>query len=149
MSDESLEDQINALLPKRLDEIIRKNRDKVCLEYVRFEDLSKLKVTFPITNNKGVITDAFLYKFVGEIVEKDEVFLVGFRRNHTGESPYHTTHLIGIDFESNVVLTNSGSNYIIKNFVEGEPHLSLLLHICYVAHLWGWGKYFDVPYIEC
>lgn len=55
MSNESLEDQINAFLPKGLDVVIRKNRDK----------------------------------------------------------------------------------------------LILLLHIGYVAHLWGWGKYFDVSYIEC
>lgn len=134
------------LVPKSLDDIIRKNRNELKLEYVIPDELSTLNQPFKITNLKGTIEDAFLYKRIISGNEIEHIFLVGFMKLEDDRVAYHTSPLKLIDLENRAVLTNSGSHYMITNFSNHNPIQDLLIHICVVAHRDGWGEHFDVPH---
>jgi len=131
-------------IPRCLDDIIKKNNKELKLEYVQLNDLSYMNKSLPITNLKGVLEDAFLYKRIIQGYSIQHTFLVGFLVSDSGKNAYHTSPIKHVDLETSTVLTNSGSHYIIQPMLSGEPKLELLLHICYMAHVDGWGKHFGV-----
>lgn len=139
---------IDGLIPNGLDDIVRKNRSELCLEYVNWADLEHIQAPIQITNLVGIIEDAFIYKRIinAQEIVLEHLFLVGFLNSGSERNAYHTSILCNINSATNVVLTSAGSNYIVKNFTDA-PHLNLLLHICSIAHRDGWGSYFGVPFI--
>lgn len=141
MSKYDLSQDLNSLLPKSLDDIIRKNREQLQLRLASEAEL--LAITKPLitSNLKGTLTEAFIYNRVNSLIEPI-LCLVGF--NERGDA-FHTSSLVGFDQKSNTVLTSNGSNYFIKSFVTGEPDVNLLIHICYTLHRDGLGEVFDVP----
>lgn len=145
MSTDNINRSLEAILPACLDDIIKINRHQLKLERVFLDSLTHLSMSFPITNLQGVLEEVFLYKRI--LLEKNQeaIYLVGFKQCDVDHDvAWHTSSVKGIDFENNVVLTNSGSHYLIQSFAEGEPHLNLLLMICHMAHRDGWGNQFGI-----
>lgn len=136
----NLQDQI----PRCLDDIIKKNKEELKLEYVQLDYLSHLNKSLPITNLKGILEDAFLYKRIIQGYPIQHTFLVGFLVSDSGKNAYHTSPIKQVDLATSTVLTNSGSHYIIQSMVSGDPAQELLLHICQMAHRDGWGQHFGV-----
>lgn len=143
MSDDKLNEKLRSLLPFSLDEIITENRDMLQLVYATAEDLDKINSDIPVTNFKGNLTDAFIYKRTYPRLNKQFLCLVGFNEGHV----YHTSEVISFDVANNVALTRSGSHYVVENFKTESPDLVLLLHICYMFHRDGCGNYFGVAEI--
>lgn len=143
MSDDKLNETLRSLLPFSLDEIITENRDILQLAYATAEDLDKIKADIPVTNFKGNLTDAFIYKRIAPSLNKEILCLVGFKEG----LPLHTSEVVAFDAANNVALTWSGSHYVVKNFKAESPDLLLLLHICYMFHRDGCGNYFGVAEI--
>jgi hypothetical protein len=139
MSDEKLNDTLRSALPQSLDEIVTKNRDIMQLMYATAEDLDKINANIPVTNLKGNLTDAFIYKRIVPSKNKEVLCLVGFKE---GQWAYHTSEVVAYDVANNVALTGSGSHYVVKNIKTESPDLLLLLHICYMFHRDGIGNYF-------
>lgn len=142
MSEDNFEEALNNLLPKNLDDIIRKNRHLVQLRFPTETDLKSLEKSLVITNLKGTFSEALLYCRVSPQLDAPILCLVGY---HEQGHVLHTSRIVGFDPETNAVLTGSGSNYLIRNFIEGEPDLQLLSFICYILHREGLGNYFGVP----
>lgn len=138
--------EIAKLLPKSLDDIVRKNRDQLRLEYLKLDDLSHINKPLTITNLLGTLEDSFLYTRIVKGQKQNHAFLVGYLRSGDEKIAYHTSPLKFIDFSCQAVLTASGSNYIIKNLIEDNPGQNLLMHICAIAYRDGWGEHFDVPH---
>lgn len=132
------------LIPKSLDDVIRRNRDQLKLERVSLNDLVHLNSNLKFTCINGVIQDAFFYKRVISAHPIEHVFLVGFIQNDEGKNAYHTSPIKYFDKQNNAVLTASGSYYLIESYLIGEPKLDFLLHICSVAHRDNWGAFFGV-----
>jgi hypothetical protein len=144
MEKDNLNDSIDAVLPKELDDIITQNRDIMQLEYASAEDLAKMHQNIAVTNLRGVLTQAFIYKRIVPS-ENAEIFcLVGF---NTDKEAFHTSQLVAYDNVNNVALTASGSHYVVENFKTGAPDLLLLRHICYIFHRDGIGNYLGVTSI--
>lgn len=131
-------------IPKCLDDIIKKNHQELKLQYVQLNDLFHLNKSLPITNLKGVLEDAFLYKRIIQGYPIQHTFLVGFLKSGSGKIAYHTSPIKHVDIETSTVLTTSGSHYVIHPLHSEEPNQELLLHICHMAHRDGWGEHFGV-----
>lgn len=132
---------LSDLLPKSLDDIIRRNRDHLKLRVANEAELDAITKPLIVSNLKASLTKAFLYNRINPLIEPI-LCLVGF--DERGDA-FHTSKVIGFDRESNTVLTMNGSNYFIKSFGDGEPDVNLLIHICYMLHRDGLGEVFGVP----
>ncbi|TXI45766.1 hypothetical protein [Methylophilus sp.] len=144
MEKDNLNDTLEALLPKELDDIITQNRHFMQLEYASAEDLAKMHADIPITNLRGVLTQAFVYKRIVPSKNAEYFCLVGFNSDLVA---FHTSEVVAYDNVNNVALTASGSHYVVESFETGAPDFNLLLHICYIFHRDGIGNYLGVTSI--
>lgn len=130
-------------IPKYLDDIIRRNREFLRLELASPEDMLTLQMPFIISNLRGNIEGGFIYKRVYPTFNKCTYFLIGRRVGGSLSSAVHTSPVIGYDRENQVILTHSGSHYLINEFI--TPDAWLLLNLCNRMNLEGLGSYFGVP----
>jgi hypothetical protein len=142
MSEDNIKDVLDEIFPTSLDDIIRKNRHLVDLRLPTEAEITSVEKSLVITNLKGTFSEALLYCRVSPQLDAPILCLVGY---HEQGHVLHTSRIVGFDPETNAVLTGSGSNYLIKNFIEGEPDVQLLSFICYIFHREGMGNYFGVP----
>ncbi|MBF4989462.1 hypothetical protein [Methylophilus sp. 14] len=148
MNSSNLIQQVKDLIPKSLDDIVRKNRHLLQLEYANSEDVLKLTKRIQTTSFKGSLVDAFLYKRIIKISEVEPVCAVGYLITDLGKIAFHTSQVVGLDDEQKIILTNSGSHYKIESLSDTQnTDSTLLMHICHVAHRDGWGNHFGIPEI--
>ena len=138
-----LHEAFGELLPQELDDIIRLNRGDLRLELASPKDMLTLQMPLIICNLKGKITCGFLYKRIHPALNKCSYFLIGRREGNPLSSAVHTSPVIGYDRENQVILTHSGSHYLINEFV--VPDTLLLMNLCNRLHLEGLGSNFGVP----
>lgn len=130
-------------IPKNLDDIIRFNRDFLRLELALPEDMLTLQMSFIISNLRGNIAGGFIYKRNYPVFNKCTYFLIGRRVGSSLSSAVHTSPVIGYDRDNQVILTQSGSHYLINEFV--APDTFLLMNLCNRLHLEGLGSNYGVP----
>jgi DNA-binding Xre family transcriptional regulator len=133
-------------IPKSLDEIIRERRDECSLRLSTNEDIATLRPMVTILNNaKQIRATISEWRIICLTLPSGKShILTGI--NESTNDVWATSALKSIDFENNLVLTDN-SIYRLGSKGEGEPHLSILLHICYILHLWGLGERLGVPQI--
>lgn len=148
MNSSNLIQQAKNLIPKNLDDVVRKNRHLLQLEYANQEDVSKLTKRIQTTSFKGTLVDAFLYKRLIKISEVEPIYAVGYLITDAGRIAFHTSQVVGVDNDQKIIATASGSYYKIDSFADTQQTDStLLLHICHVSHRDGWGTHFGIPEI--
>lgn len=143
MDKDNLTNNINASIPKKLSDLITRNRDMMRLRYASAEDLANMHMDIPVTNLKGVLTQAFFYKRIVPSKNAVVICLVGFNNDQA----FHTSKVVAYDKVNKVALTASGSHYKVKSFKRGAPDLLLLLHICFMFHRDGFGKFLGTPHV--
>lgn len=129
--------------PKELDDIIRLNRGDLRLELALPGDMLRLQMPLIICNLKGKIAGGFIYKRIHPAFNKCAYFLIGRREGNPLSSAVHTTQVIGYDRDNQVILTQSGSHYLINEFV--APDTFLLMNLCNRLHLEGLGSNYGAP----
>ncbi len=131
--------QLEQIIPKSLDDIIRSNREKVRLYLSTETELDALKGAVPIQRFKGEISNwAFITFFLTESGGFPMVYLTGF--NKAENSSWMTSLVTAIHGEA--VATTSGSLYRLIGERTSTPDLE---HICATLNTWGIGPMFDVP----
>lgn len=136
-------------MPKNLDDIVRKNRDQLSLQYANSADLSRLNEKILSKNYKGTLEDVFLYKRITPLSSIQPICAVGYLSNNSFKNPYHTSQVIALDLDQYVLGTASGSFYKVESFANSDKtNTDLLLHICHVAHHDGWGPHFGIAEIN-
>jgi hypothetical protein len=140
-----LHEEFGDKIPNGIDDIIRHNKHELRLEMASAEDLTNLNMSFIISNLKGNLECGFIYKRVFPTSRSFRYFLIGRRIGNPVSSAVHTSPLIGYDRENQVVLTQSGSHYLIQEFVQPDPFL--LVNLCGYLNSEGMGSYFGVPRI--
>lgn len=144
MTIEPIEQALKKLIPKNLDDIIRKNRDKCRLALATEAELQKLESNMPDSPLRYTLTDwqvVMLHvssedgapiaspRLVGSVVE-------------TGES-WITSQVVAIDRNKGLVQTANSMYRVIGPRVKEEK--IDLLNICVALHQWGLGSYLGVP----
>lgn len=145
MAKETIEEQLQKLIPKSIDDIIREHRDELRLSLATEEELKALETTLahgPVTHRltgwnilmmhvsseRGQVTSP---RLIGTVVD-------------TGES-WITSHVLGIDTEKGLVRTRN-SLYQITGSRAAEEDTDLL-RICAALHEWRLGARYGVPEI--
>lgn len=145
MNDQIFKGKLEELIPKSIDDIIRENRDKLRLEIVQKDEMETIYKNLAITNFKGVLNDVCIYRRRILINDLSSIAAIGWIDTPYGGKLRHTSSIVAYDPDSNVILTHSGSHYVINNFLEGDPNFSILTFICAMLHHEGVGRYFGVP----
>lgn len=129
---------IKALIPKSLDDIIRKNRDQLRAYLSTAAELEALRESIPVVHVKSEISHWAFITFRFTTSGMSPVYLTGY--NLRGRCSWMTSHVIAID--GDLVATKSGSTYRLV----GEKSDDLdLLHICATLNTWGVGQKYGVP----
>lgn len=145
MSNDNAE-QLQNIIPKSLDDIVRKNRTELQLEYATEQDLAKIQRSIHSDFYRGALRGAFIYKRILTALPEQALYLVGFMDDRGRSIAWHTSRLEGFDPATRLVATASGSLYLIEDFIEGAPDSQLLINICAILHRDGAGSQFGIPY---
>jgi len=136
--------QLDALIPKTLDDIIRENRDKAEIRLATKEEVCALHTSIAPGTVKKNIEDWYLINLYIKLSSQSQVILLGYIQDEG--SPWITSVVTGIDLENHLITTRSGSLYAIGNRgEEEEPDSQLLATTCAVMHKWGMGPFLGVP----
>lgn len=145
MNDQIFKGKLEELIPKSIDNIIRENRDKLRLEIVKKNEMETTHKNLAITNFKGALNDVLIYRRRILINDSSSIAAIGLIDTPYGTQLRHTSSIVAYDSDSKVILTHSGSHYVINNFLEGDPNFSFLTFICATLNHEGVGSYFGVP----
>ncbi|HEY9209971.1 MAG TPA: hypothetical protein VIO56_01060 [Methylotenera sp.] len=143
MIDEAFKTKIEALIPRGLDDIIRKNREHCQIRQATEDDLKPLLGEVAAAYPKLVITNWHLVTVAISTGEQKTV-LLGDICDGTGNT-WITSKVVKLDLENGYLLTHSGSLYLMVEKGEGEPSFEQLALLCSYFNRGGYGAFFGVP----
>ena len=138
---------LDNILPKSLDDIIRANRDKCSLSLSTREELAELPSIVEMMDDQKPIhakLNGWYFICIKEFDAKLH-FLTGF--HEAQDCVWATSVIVALDLEHGHALTKSGNIYQLGTKGEGDPGQAILLHICAQFHNWGIGEKLGVPHI--
>lgn len=142
MNNDGLKEKLEALIPKSLDDIIRKNREHCQIRHATEEDLAQILGTVKAAYPKLVITNWHLITIA--IKDEYKVVLLGHICEGFGNT-WITSKIVQLDLESGYLLTASGSLYLMAEKGEREPTFEQLALLCSYFNKGGYGAFFGVP----
>lgn len=144
---ERLIDLLQAYLPKRLDDIIRDNREMARLALSTDHEVFERDGRIEPGPEREVMDD---WRFVSLHLATSDgletvtlMFLLGFKRSNG--NPRITSDVVRIDLDRGLVITKNGSLYRLGSQGQGEPPFPHLVMICSAFHSWGFGLPLGVP----
>lgn len=140
-NEDQLASAIEALRPKNLDDIIRKNRDKLKLLLANETDIQNLHSDIDASNPKDIFDDWSLIAFV----TKDKTYLRLIGEARSCKKTKMTSIILKTDMRQKVVSTLSGNLYQLGTPNIGEPDLHQRIFICTFLHDIWLGPSFGVP----
>ena len=140
-NEDQLAAAIEALKPKTLGDIIRKNRDKLQLLLANETDIQNLHSDLDANNPKDIFDDWSLIAFV----TKDRTYLRLIGEARSCKKTKMTSIVLKTDMRQKLISTLSGSLYQLGIPNEGEPDLHQRIFICSFLHDIWLGPSFGVP----
>lgn len=136
---------IDDLIPKTLDDIIRKNRELMELGLSTPDEIRALQAEvqqgLPI---KDMIDDWHLISLRSKQSGDVKILLLG--QSQKENIAWMTSLIVRIDLTQSVIVTQSGSLYGLGSQGAGEPSRGQLIHVCATLHKWGSGEFLGVPH---
>lgn len=130
--------QLEQMIPKSLDDIIRTKRDQVKAYLTTTAEIEALKGIVPIQFVKGELSNWAFITFFLTKKGLPMVYLTGF--NSAERSSWMTSLVVAIDGDA--VATKSGSVYKLKG---DKSEILDLPYICATLNGWGLGRTLGVP----
>ena len=141
---EALGRELKKLVPKGLDDVIRKNREYAELGLATDEEIQAITGEIVYAESeKGIIDDWRMISLREKKSGTVQVILLG--RNRAEGAPWATSSLVVFDRENKRVVTKSNSLYKLGKRGIGEPPNIHLVHLCATLHYWGSGAILGVP----
>lgn len=139
---DGLNEKLDALIPKGLDDIIRRNREHCQIRHATEDDLAPLLGEVPQAHPKLVITNWHLVSIA--IKDEYKVVLLGDIADGSGYT-WITSKVVKLDLASGYLRTASDSLYRMAEKGEGEPSFEQLALLCAYFNRGGYGAFFGVP----
>jgi hypothetical protein len=140
---ENFEQQIKALMPQSLDDIIRQNRDVVRLRQTTDEEILELYHEITPGQPKDVMDEYTLITLDAYTSNFRQVFLIGDVRRSGIQRI--TSVVQQIDMDRQLIVTKSGSLYQLGTPKIGPPDEHQLMCICAGFHEWNIGNFVGAP----
>lgn len=135
--------QLKALIPSSLDNIIRENRDKAEIRLTSEAEIASLATDIHGYEVKAVIDDWHFVSIVLLHEQGEKIMLLGNLRGDG--NTFGSSKVLRIDLASNLVVTHN-SVYGLGQKGVGEPDMHQLIFLCTQFHRLGLGEYFGVPH---
>lgn len=140
-----LQQNIEDLIPKSLDDIFRQNRELAELGLSSLNEIASLEAEI----QSGMpVTDIFdEWRFISvrdKLSGRVKVILLGNAQKRGSERI--TSEVVRIDLRENSVFTRSGSHYGLGTMGSGEPSMHQLILVCAAFHRSKMGELLGVPY---
>lgn len=145
-SEFDLQQRLEALIPKTLDDIVRFRRNHMTIRLAT--DMEIMELHHEIVPNRApsmIINDWRLVAFVmsDDGFQRVDISLLGDK--DTGGVRI-TSPVRMIDLDRQLVITQSGTLYGMGKAGQGEPPFDHLVMICAATHSWGFGALFGIPH---
>jgi predicted Abi (CAAX) family protease len=141
---ENIQEILEAMIPKRLDDIIRQNRHRAQLYMTTDEQIMELHHQIVPNEPKDIMDH---WSFITLHIINHPIAQIMLLGDIRGTTVTRLTSLVKqIDLDRQLVITNSGSLYRLGTQQQGEPNTDQLMAICAVFHGWGFGEYLGVPH---
>ncbi len=143
MISEAFKEKLDTLIPKGLDDVIRKNRELCQIRHATEADLAPILGEVTQAHPKLVITNWHLVTIqisTGEF----KVVLLGDIADGSGYT-WITSKIVKLDLASGYLRTASDSLYRMAEKGEGEPSFEQLALLCTYFNRGGYGAFFGVP----
>ena len=140
----TLGQQIEALIPQSLDDIIRKNRDLVKLRQSSEEEILELYHEITPGHPKDVMDEWTLITLDAFISNFKQIMLIGDVRRSGIQRI--TSVVQQIDMDRQLLITKSGSLYQLGTPKIGPPDSHQLMCICSGFHEWNIGNFVGAPH---
>lgn len=138
-------EHIDDLIPKSLDDVIRKNRELVELGLSTPNEIRALQAEvqqeLPV---KDMIDDWHLISLRSKRSGDVKVLLLG--QSQKESVVWMTSSIVRIDLSQSVIVTQSGSLYGLGSQDAGGPSRGQFIHVCATLHKWGSGEFLGVPH---
>ena len=138
----TIAEQLSAMVPKSLDDVIRKNRDKAGLRFSTEEDLAQIASQMPPGSKRAVPVSKWNLVTVWE--HHAPPFVTLFGRNDDRNRTWSTSPVLQLDSQAKLLVTQSGTLYRLAGEQGTEEDLDLL-HVCVWLRQSGAGDYFGIP----
>ena len=145
MTNKAIEEQLQELLPKSIDDVVRENRDKLRLALATEDELKALETTIADVSVRHQLEgwNVLMLHATTASGQVSSPRLIG-RVVDSGES-WITSHVVGIDFGRGLVQTKSSLYRIIGPRADETD--TDLLRICAAMHEWRLGDHYGVPHV--
>ena len=144
MTEDAFKQQIEALVPKSLDDIIRRHREQATLRFSTESDLREISVSMAIVA-EGVCVSKWCFVTLdvhaGGVTQKT-IHLCGIRDDN-GHS-WCTSPVAALDLTAGLLRTRSESVYRLRGAKGADRDLDLLC-LCAYLHKTAIGAYLGVP----
>jgi hypothetical protein len=146
-----IQETLEHMIPKSLDDIVRKSRDRFQIALATAEELAGLAATIEAGPIRDTITEwrIIAFRAIGlsvdaqtQAVSRSLLLLLG--RAAGTRCPWITSAVTEIDFDRRLVRTQN-SLYRLGARGEGEPPQEDLICVCAATHRWGVGKRIGAP----
>lgn len=148
----ALREAVELLIPKSLDDLVRKARDHFQIGLATSGEMAALAAPIGFGRVRDTISGWRIVAFrdldptgdaqtpasvshlslLGDVIELGGLIL--------------TSNIAQIDLVAGLVRTRN-SIYRLGARGEGEPPLEQLLFVCAMTHRWGWGHHLGIPHI--
>lgn len=136
MNENSFAKQLESLVPKSLDDLIRTNRDLALFRLATDQEVMHLHHEIAPRKPKDTLNDWRLIAFHLKQVNQTYFFMLGTSATSV---PRITSDVEQIDLDRKLILTRN-SLYSLGERGEGEPHFEHLMMVCSAFHTWGLGE---------
>lgn len=147
MSEEPLEQRLQELIPKDVDDIIQANRDRCRLAFATDEELNELVREYPGSGAGPVrhTLNGWNILMIHVVVDGSMQSIPKLLGNvqETGQC-WITSTVTAVDSQAGLVRTEN-SVYRVVGPRSAEPDMHLLLHVCVWLNQQGLGRYFGIP----
>ena len=137
---------LDKLIPKRLDEVITRNRNHAELRLATADDLAPLRADIPYVENLAQnVRDWSLITLdwhPPRIPRQCVTRLLGFNMARAQE--WHTSSVEKFDPGTGCIITYSGNRYRVVGPCSDQPDL---LRVCAVVHGMGVGNYLGIMHV--
>ena len=152
MTTKTVEEQLMALIPSSIDDVIRLHKDQVSLRFSTNEDLRALAATIPagLDIERPDLFKSSISKWnlvtldVHSEIQQDTVVVL-FGWNDSQGQTCNTSPIVRLDRGTGLLFTHSGSLYKLQG-PQGMPEDLDLFHLCIYMHQTGAGRYLGVPH---
>ncbi len=148
-SAEGRKDSPGNAIPQSLDDIVRINRDKLSIQQTSPDAIRRLARPIIAPEVRHTLTDWTVISFHAVFEDGGTYERTALLGTTTGPDPvaWITSQVEGIDLDTGRVLTKNSVYGIQGQRSTSEPSLHQLLHVCYAAHYWNFGKMFGIPHV--